>query len=80
MTRAGGEREKRSDEALACEIQEVLTNDPELEAADIEVQVEHGAVILNGVVDGSEAKLLAEELVESIPGVREVENGLREAR
>ena len=76
---SGGRRQhvrRRPDESLAQEIREVLTNDPELDATEIEVQVEGGAVTLSGTVDSSDAKLLAEELTESFPGVREVHNRL----
>jgi osmotically-inducible protein OsmY len=55
-------------------------SDPELDATDIEVQVEGGAVTLMGTVDSSDARLLAEELVESVTGVREVHNQLKVAR
>jgi osmotically-inducible protein OsmY len=74
----GGSRpvRRRPDESLAREIHEVLTNDPELDATEIEVQVEGGAVTLLGKVVSSDAKLLAEELTESFPGVREVHNRL----
>jgi hypothetical protein len=74
----GGSRpvRRRPDESLAREIHEVLTNDPELDATEIEVQVEGGAVTLIGTVDSPDAKLLAEELTESFPGVREVHNRL----
>ena len=67
---------RRPDESLAREIHEVLTNDPELDATEIEVQVDRGAVTLSGTVTSSDAKLLAEELTESFPGVREVHNRL----
>jgi hypothetical protein len=68
---------RRSDEALAQDIHEILTEDPELDATDIEVEVVGGAVTLSGIVYSSDAKLLAEELVETLPGVREVHNRLR---
>jgi osmotically-inducible protein OsmY len=68
---------ERPDESLAREINEILTEDPELEAGEIEVQVEGGAVTLIGTVDSSDAKFLAEELAESVLGVREVHNRLR---
>ena len=78
---AGGLRGyRRPDDSLAREIHEILTKDPELDATDIEVEVEGGAVTLTGEVESSDAKLLAEELVESTPGVREVHNRLRIAR
>jgi osmotically-inducible protein OsmY len=38
--------------------------------------VEGGAVTLTGAVASTDAKLLAEELVESLPGVRHVHNRL----
>jgi osmotically-inducible protein OsmY len=76
----GPRRNRRSDESLAHDIREILTNDPELDATEIEVEVDGGAVTLSGVVVGSDAKLLAEELVETLPGVREVHNRLRVAR
>jgi osmotically-inducible protein OsmY len=71
---------RRPDESLAREIHEILTKDPELDATNVEVEVESGAVTLIGVVESSDAKLLAEELAESITGVREVHNRLRVAR
>ena len=71
---------RRPDEALRGELQEILTGDPELDASEIEVQVEGGAVTLRGTVDSGDAKLLAEELVESVTGVREVHNQLKVAR
>jgi osmotically-inducible protein OsmY len=82
--RGGGERRiaqrRRPDEALSRELQEILTKDPELDATEIEVAVEDGAVTLSGVVYSSDARLLAEELVESVTGVREVHNNLKVAR
>jgi osmotically-inducible protein OsmY len=75
--RHGERRQQRPDESLAREIHEILTEDPELEASEIEVQVEGGAVTLIGIVDSSDAKLMAEELAESVTGVREVHNRLR---
>jgi osmotically-inducible protein OsmY len=64
---------RRPDETLARELQEILTKDPELDATEIEVT-------LSGVVDSSDARLLAEELVETVTGVREVHNNLKVAR
>ncbi len=80
QTNAGPRARRRSDESLAQEIREILTADQELEATDIEVEVEGGAVTLRGAVVDSDARLLAEELVETLPGVREVHNRLRVER
>ena len=71
---------RRSDDALAAEIHEILTNDPELDTTDIEIEVAGGAVTLTGTVDSGDARMLAEELVESLTGVREVHNRLRVVR
>ena len=75
MARPTGRRV--SDDKLAQDIREILTHDPELDAKDIEVEVEGGAVTLRGAVADPDAKLLAEELVETLPGVREMHNRLR---
>ena len=71
---------RRSDDALAAEIHEILTNDPELDTTDIEIEVAGGAVTLTGTVESGDARMLAEELVESLTGVREVHNRLRVVR
>jgi hypothetical protein len=71
---------RRPDDALKRELQEILTKDPELDATEIEVEVEGGAVTLRGTVDSTDARLMAEELVESVTGVREVHNNLKVAR
>ena len=73
---AGPRVRRKSDDSLAREIHEILTTDPELDAADIEVVVEGGAVTLSGEVEHPDAKLLAEELTETISGVRLVHNRL----
>lgn len=67
---------RKPDDSLAREIHEILTADPELDATDIEVVVEGGAVTLSGEVEHPDAKLLAEELTESVSGVRLVHNRL----
>jgi hypothetical protein len=77
---SGPRGRRKSDESLRQEIREILNADPEVEATDIEVEVEGGAVTLRGAVVDSDARLLAEELVESLVGVREVHNRLRVER
>lgn len=48
-----------------------------LDASDIEVAVSEGIVTLSGTVTDRRSKLVAEELAESVLGVRDVENRLR---
>jgi hypothetical protein len=48
-------------------------------AGDIEVSVDGGEVTPTGTVDSGDARWLAEDLAESVPGVRAVPNRLRVA-
>lgn len=67
----------RSDERISEEINEALTENPYLDATEIEVRVERGEVTLEGTVDGRRAKRLAEEIADSVAGVLDVHNRLR---
>ena len=71
---------RRADESIREEVCALLTENPDLDASDVEVRVEGGEVTLIGSVDSRDAKWLAEDLAESISGVREVHNRLRVAR
>ena len=68
---------RRSDERIAEVVHERLTEDPWLDAVDIEVAVKDGEVTLSGTVPDRQARRRAEELVESISGVGHVQNNLR---
>jgi osmotically-inducible protein OsmY len=71
---------RRSDDKIHAEIWELLTNNADLNASEIELHVESGEVTLTGIVDSRDAKWLTEDLVTSVTGVREVNNRLRVAR
>lgn len=66
----------RSDERIQEDVSDRLSDDPYIDASDIDVQVNNCEVILSGNVDSKDAKRRAEHIVESISGVREVENRL----
>src|SRR5207253_1498766 len=68
---------RRSDERISDEIHQRLTDDPWLDASNIEVEVKGGEVTLNGRVDNREAKHRAERLIEELSGVSHVQNNLR---
>ena len=68
---------QRSDERIREDICERLTNHPEIDASEIEIQVKSGEVTLTGTVDRREAKRRAEDVAESVSGVKDVHNQLR---
>lgn len=67
----------RSDERITEDINDRLSDDPFIDATDIEVSVSKGEVTLSGHVDHRSSKRRAEDLAESISGVRNVENRIR---
>lgn len=70
---------KRSDERISEEICQLLTDDDRIDARGIEVSVNDGEVTLSGNVPERRMKWLAEEVIESVGGVREVNNRLKGA-
>ena len=76
----GPKNYQRSDERIREEVCELLTMDHDVDASEIEVTVREGVVSLEGSVPGRHAKRIAEDLCESVRGVRDVENNLRVTR
>jgi osmotically-inducible protein OsmY len=70
---------QRSDERVREEICERLTQDPWIDASDVEVSVRGGEVTLTGNVRDRGDKRHAEDLTERVSGVRDVHNNLRVA-
>jgi hypothetical protein len=66
-----------SDDRLREKICERLTDDPFIDASDIEVSVANGEATLSGVVETRRMKFSVEELVSDIPGVSTVNNSIR---
>ena len=65
----------RSDERLRELIAERLTDDPQIDASDIEIGVADGRVTLSGTVDRRQTRHRVEDLVDTC-GVREIDNRL----
>ena len=59
---------------------DLLSNNADLDASEVEVHVEGGEVTLSGTVDSRDARWLTEDLVNSVSGVREVYNQIKVAR
>ena len=68
---------QRSDERISEEVHQRLTDDPWLDATEINCSVSGGEVTLSGTVDSREAKHRAERIVEDLSGVKHVQNNLR---
>lgn len=68
---------QRSDERIREDVCDRLTDDPRVDAEDIDVRVSAAEVTLSGSVRSREEKRFAEDCVERITGVREVNNNLK---
>jgi hypothetical protein len=68
---------KRTDERIAEEVNDVLTENDSLDATEVQVSVQNGEVTLSGTVDNRFERRLAEDLADSVSGVQHVQNNLR---
>jgi hypothetical protein len=68
---------QRSDERIKEDINDRLSDSHEVDATEIEVTVDKGEVILSGTVAQREQKRKAEDIAESVSGVKNVENRIR---
>jgi hypothetical protein len=68
---------QRSDSRIEEDVNDRLTRHPMLDASDIEVRVAGGEVKLSGMVDSRHAKRLAEDILDTVSGVKDVSNQLR---
>jgi osmotically-inducible protein OsmY len=68
---------ERSDERLKEIICERLTDDPNIDASDITIEVNNKVVKLTGTVEDRRVKYLIEDVIEQAGGVRDIDNQLR---
>jgi len=66
----------RSDDRIREDICEALRHDAQIDASEIEVEVNQGVVSLSGTVESRQIRRAAEELIENIAGVSDVQNKL----
>ncbi|HEV7333291.1 MAG TPA: BON domain-containing protein [Flavisolibacter sp.] len=71
---------QRSEQRIREDVCDRLSDDDRIDASNVQVQIQNNEVILTGTVRSKEEKRRAEDLVESISGVRHVENRLRVSR
>lgn len=67
---------KRSRERILDDVSERLTRHPDIDATDMEVDVQDDVVVLRGRVYDRQQKRMAEDVAESVSGVRDVRNEL----
>jgi hypothetical protein len=79
----GGHRGKgpqgytRSDDRIRENVCEALSDDDNIDATNIEVVVRNGEVVLSGTVDDRSMKRMAEDVVERIAGIKDVQNQIK---
>src|SRR5579884_1892353 len=76
-TGRGPKNYRRSDERIQEDINERLTRHGDVDASEIEVEVHNGEVTLRGSVDHRNTRRLAEDIAESVSGVKQIHNQLR---
>ncbi|MGE3344857.1 MAG: BON domain-containing protein [Vicinamibacterales bacterium] len=67
----------RSDDRIREEVSDQLTDDPSVDASEIEVEVKDGRVTLTGTCDDRQQKRRAEDIAERCSGVQDVMNHIR---
>jgi osmotically-inducible protein OsmY len=70
----------RSEERIREDVCDRLADDDIVDASDIRIEIHGDEVILSGTVSNREEKRRAEDLVESVSGVHNVENRIRVGR
>lgn len=71
---------RRSDERIAEDVNDRLTEDDAVDATEVEVTVREREVTLDGTVDSRMAKRRAEDCADAVSGVEHVQNNLRVSR
>lgn len=69
---------RRSDDRIREDVNDRLSDDPYLDASEVDVAVNGGEVTLSGTVDSRHARRRAEDIAESVSGVSHVQNNLRQ--
>lgn len=72
----GPKNYKRSDNRIYEEVCETLMKNKEVDATNIGVKVSEGIVYLSGKVESRKMKKVSEDIVDVLPGVRDVRNEL----
>ena len=74
------DREPRLDDRLEEEVRDRLIEEAGIDPVDVAVSVTGGVVMLDGLVDELDAREVLEQVALDVPGVRAVDNRLRQRR
>jgi hypothetical protein len=77
FTGMGPQGYQRSDERIHEEVCERLTHHGRIDASQIDLQVQDGEVTLSGTVEHREMKRLAEDAIENIYGITNIQNNIK---
>jgi hypothetical protein len=69
-------QDKRTDKSIYTDVCEKLLATPYVDATDIEVAVKAGVVELKGMVEDRKMKKMAELVLDSISGIKDIQNDL----
>src|SRR6185437_6340518 len=75
-TGKGPQNYQRSDDMIRDDIHNRLTQHGQLDASNVELNVKNGEVTLTGTVEDRQSKRMAEDIAESVTGVKDVHNQL----
>jgi osmotically-inducible protein OsmY len=73
----GPKGSQRNDDRIREDVIEFLTQHDDVDASEINVEIQRGIVTLTGIVEDKQQKLLAEFIASNIHGVNDVDNRLR---
>jgi len=73
----GPKNYQRNDDRIREDVCEMLTQHGSIDASEIEVQVSNGEVTLSGSVSSRQEKRMAEEAIENLGGIKDVNNQLK---
>ena len=74
------DREPRLDDRLEEEVHDRLIEEAGIDPVDVAVSVTGGVVMLDGLVDDLDTRDVLEQVALDVPGVRAVDNRLRQRR
>lgn len=73
----GPKNYQRTDESIRDELVRVLTEDPDIDASEVEAEVKEGDVFLTGTVPERKMRYWVEEAIYKIRGVNDVNNQIK---